>query len=116
MGINLKNLKSKMKFAVIALIATASAAASDWAVCPSGGCGDGFKCCQINKSADGKDLFGGPKICASIAQNGTVPKTATDNAGKGYFCDKATNVAADGSTKLALSAATAFAVSAFMLA
>ena len=130
-----------MKFAVIALVAVVAAEtsliatdktdASDWATCKTGAdCkGISFYCCTVTKSSDGSDASPGNKLCADKAQNGRVPSTVTSGLGGfQYLCSKAdfsdptntdskdaSNLAATGSTSLAVSASAA-AVTAFLLA
>ena len=92
-----------MKFAIVALIATAAAAdpvptaianASDWSVCKSGAdCKGKFYCCGVTKKADGSDASKGSSICVSIDGRGTVPSTAkTPYVGFSYFCTKAAHI------------------------
>ena len=132
-----------MKFAIVALIATAAAAdpaptatanASDWSVCTKGSdCAGKFYCCEVTKKADGSDASKGSSICVSIDGKGTVPSTAeTPYVGFSYFCTKANHVdptnskdipaaypadgaKASGAATLAVSATSA-AVAAFLLA
>ena len=93
-----------MKFAVVALIATVSAAteliATDpkatsaaktddswkWDVClKAGDCGADWICCNASKTADGKAATG-TMICTDPALSGTVPAGIKDYAGFTYFC------------------------------
>ena len=81
-----------MKFAIIALVATAAAAdASDYAICLKGSdCKGTFICCELTKKSDLSAAPPGTNICVPALGDGTVPTDLkTGYSGYTYFCTKA---------------------------
>ena len=72
-----------MKFALVALIATAAAATPDWTPCTKQDCSSpGWICCDVTKTDDNNDrVTTGTMLCTDPNTKGIVPDTVTDFAG-----------------------------------